>query len=390
MRRRSAVSVRPFPRDRPVLFSTASQQALINFLNASPLAQLRTRRRDPQCRVDHNGADLSRHRSAAAEQIPESFHSGTPITLRHYVWTTRLTPESMFGRITFTDIDTRADRSAASRDRRVERATRLAGLRWRFRRHAVSQSEIGQRIQVPICESLLRRLVTGSLWTEININGIASLGRDFSAHPKMLPVGGACIGFAASTNSNSAATSITSRCIGSRRRSLSWRPLYFWRRPVRCGPRRVSAPGEVVPLALVIDNAAGAVHPRRLRPRWSLSGVRIWLANFSDRLHRGADLQPGFAAVYQQGFGDPRAELMNKVLSGYVQDNFKVSSGLTLNLGLRYDMEFQPTPIHRDTNNCGLSYSCMSFVAASVCTILPCSKRSLSSVGSWMERRFRR
>ena len=61
----------------------------------------------------------------------------------------------------------------------------------------------------------------------------------------------------------------------------------------------------------------------------------------------------GLPSVYQQGFGDPRAELTNKILSGYIQDNFKAASNLTVNLGLRYDLELQPNPIHRDKNNFG-------------------------------------
>ena len=61
----------------------------------------------------------------------------------------------------------------------------------------------------------------------------------------------------------------------------------------------------------------------------------------------------GLPLVYQQGFGNPRAELRNKMFGGYVNDNFRVNSQLTLNLGLRYDIELQPAPIHRDKNNWG-------------------------------------
>src|SRR5262249_29740378 len=61
----------------------------------------------------------------------------------------------------------------------------------------------------------------------------------------------------------------------------------------------------------------------------------------------------GLPIVYQQGFGDPRAELTNKMVAGYVEDRFRAAPKLTLNFGLRYDMEFQPPPVHRDKNNFG-------------------------------------
>jgi hypothetical protein len=61
----------------------------------------------------------------------------------------------------------------------------------------------------------------------------------------------------------------------------------------------------------------------------------------------------GLPIVYQQGFGNPRATLTNKIVDGYVQDNFRVNPDLTLNFGLRYDAEVQPKPVHRDMNNWG-------------------------------------
>ena len=51
----------------------------------------------------------------------------------------------------------------------------------------------------------------------------------------------------------------------------------------------------------------------------------------------------------------------NKLLGTYFQDNYHASRRLILNLGLRYDVEFQPAPVHRDSNNfaprAGFSYS---------------------------------
>ena len=65
--------------------------------------------------------------------------------------------------------------------------------------------------------------------------------------------------------------------------------------------------------------------------------------------------------MYQQGFGDPRAKLSNTLLSGYVEDHYRADEKLTFDFGLRYDVELQPAPIHRDTNNfaprLGFTYS---------------------------------
>src|SRR5207244_7964327 len=61
----------------------------------------------------------------------------------------------------------------------------------------------------------------------------------------------------------------------------------------------------------------------------------------------------GLPIVYQQGFGSPRADLANKIFSGYVQDTLRVRPNVLFNVGLRYDLEFQPSPLHRDKNNWG-------------------------------------
>ena len=69
----------------------------------------------------------------------------------------------------------------------------------------------------------------------------------------------------------------------------------------------------------------------------------------------------GLPTVYQQGFGDPVISILTPVMAGYVQDKYQITENLTLNIGLRYDMEFQPSSIHRDTNNIaprfGFAYS---------------------------------
>jgi hypothetical protein len=66
----------------------------------------------------------------------------------------------------------------------------------------------------------------------------------------------------------------------------------------------------------------------------------------------GAFLSPlqssslGVPEVYQQGFGDPTYPYYSRPLTGlYAQDSWKVTSGFTLNYGLRYDLDSQFNPL---------------------------------------------
>src|SRR5262249_38482381 len=59
----------------------------------------------------------------------------------------------------------------------------------------------------------------------------------------------------------------------------------------------------------------------------------------------------GMAISINQGFGDPYTVLVGHTLGGYWQDAVQVTKRLHLNYGVRYDIEFQPTPVNRDANN---------------------------------------
>jgi len=54
---------------------------------------------------------------------------------------------------------------------------------------------------------------------------------------------------------------------------------------------------------------------------------------------------------YQQAFGVPSQFQSNPNFGAFVQDEWRVSPSLTLNAGLRYDVQFLPDPIQTDTNN---------------------------------------
>jgi hypothetical protein len=50
----------------------------------------------------------------------------------------------------------------------------------------------------------------------------------------------------------------------------------------------------------------------------------------------------GIPQTFVQGIGDPRAQFSNKTLGLFIQDSWRIRPNLTLNYGVRYDVEFTP------------------------------------------------
>lgn len=61
----------------------------------------------------------------------------------------------------------------------------------------------------------------------------------------------------------------------------------------------------------------------------------------------------GNYSTYQQAFGAPSQFQSNPNVGFFVQDEWRVRPNFTINAGLRYDLQFLPSPIQTDTNNFG-------------------------------------
>jgi len=59
----------------------------------------------------------------------------------------------------------------------------------------------------------------------------------------------------------------------------------------------------------------------------------------------------GLPQTYQQGFGDPVVRATYPLAAGFVQDSWRVAPSLTMNYGLRYEVDDRKDPLPRDTNN---------------------------------------
>ena len=74
-----------------------------------------------------------------------------------------------------------------------------------------------------------------------------------------------------------------------------------------------------------------------------------------------ANLQAGRYTVFQQAFGAPGQFQSNPNLGLFLQDEWRPRQDLTVNLGLRYDLQWLPDPVQPDANNLspriGLAYA---------------------------------
>ena len=86
----------------------------------------------------------------------------------------------------------------------------------------------------------------------------------------------------------------------------------------------------------VLVNDDTITYPRSVRGSYSFSSLAGFLA--------------GTYTGFTQTFGDPVVSQTNPNVGVYAQDEWRAAAGLTLNLGLRYDLQFLET-VHTDTDN---------------------------------------
>jgi hypothetical protein len=74
-----------------------------------------------------------------------------------------------------------------------------------------------------------------------------------------------------------------------------------------------------------------------------------------------ANLQANRYVTYQQAFGAPSLFQSNPNIGFFAQDEWRARPDLTVNVGIRYDLQFLPDPIKTDTGNVaprlGLAYA---------------------------------
>jgi len=89
----------------------------------------------------------------------------------------------------------------------------------------------------------------------------------------------------------------------------------------------------------VLHNRVDILFPGALQGVYAFNSLNAFLA--------------GNYSSFQQAFGTPEQSQNNPNLGLFVQDEWRLSSALTLNAGLRYDVQFLPDPIQTDKNNFG-------------------------------------
>jgi hypothetical protein len=110
--------------------------------------------------------------------------------------------------------------------------------------------------------------------------------------------------------------------------------------------------GEAVPLASALVAVTGdPTLPQTLTGVLTQAGRQQLIPNLSAPLSALQAYSLGLPTFFQQGFGDPNYNNPIKRFHTYAQDTWKVAPTLTLNLGLRYELEVHPPIIAKDRNN---------------------------------------
>lgn len=324
---------------------TPLQEALIAELAASPVPQFRVFA--PQVRgalttAEQTYPDTVRLLRSQSGVFPyRNNDNKASFRLDHSASAT----DQMFGRLTFGDEDTAGGALGGLRgpsrgaNYKIQDWSAVYGDTHFFSPKAVNE------FRYQFARRYYGVLPADPFGPEVSINGVALLGRDF---------------FLPSTRTEKRYQLVDNFTFVTGRHELKFGGDFHYLpfdtvTEVFLGGRFIF--GEAIPLSLVLDSFAGAGTSQSASPFLSPTG-RAALATPVTSLQA---FNFGLPIVYQQGFGDPKASLTNKLFAGYIQDNYRPTPYLVLNLGLRYDQEMQPTPLNRDKNNwaprIGFSYT---------------------------------
>ena len=106
--------------------------------------------------------------------------------------------------------------------------------------------------------------------------------------------------------------------------------------------------GEAIPLALIMDSALGPGTAENLikmlatPPGAGGLGRPDLIPNVLDPITSTQSLNFGLPITYFQGFGDPNTDINYTQLAFFFQDHWKVRNNFTLDLGIRYDIDWRP------------------------------------------------
>ena len=110
--------------------------------------------------------------------------------------------------------------------------------------------------------------------------------------------------------------------------------------------------GSRIPLASVLISATGDPNfPTTLGGILAGAGQARLVPALSQPITALQSYALGIPELYQQGFGDPNYTIRGHRNNAFIQDTWKVAGGLTLNYGLRYELELNNPFVPRDTNN---------------------------------------
>ena len=110
--------------------------------------------------------------------------------------------------------------------------------------------------------------------------------------------------------------------------------------------------GEQIPLGLLLPQLTGDPNATNtLVSALTAFGQQALIPSLSQPLTALQAYNLGLPTLYQQGFGDPNWSVWFKRVGLFLQDSWKVTPGLLLNAGVRYDVEGEPTPLHTKKNN---------------------------------------